>query len=980
MNDDLKGGKEDCTKSMTKLTTTAEIHHVPPNPVEESCSVPQIHNSESCDGTSKEILLNKVEKQRNSKQMKTSSAKRYEISSVASSTNAIEIPALISDLIKTGENVNNEKGNRANSDGKVSSLGVHEPDCLRDPDDTAKTNNKQTPAIKQGSDIKTPLVQKNQINLSSMEHLKIHSSSREMDRMSLNKNPKENKEKVTEDMFCSGDFTDSVVFESQMDVGQVDFQALASVGNFQNLRRIYLLRNQCPCDKDLNLSSSLLLSHDMSCDLLPASNFERCMMSDDESDVSKNESYRDLRIPYLSGQEACFQGSDKKEKDPTQTGYSQLSQDLMLALELSDTFNEESDGTQTKKFSEAGILSKGSIGAGVGYGSLGMSPENPGTGRLRACTEAVLLTHLMQYLYLCLTKENLMSAFHDIEMPAVITLSRMEMNGFGFNDEQCERQKTVMIERLGELETEMYQLVGHQFSLTSTEDLSQLPINGDSSSLGQPTRPNRRAPTGRRGRQKTQFSTSKDVLEKLRPYHPLPGILLEWRRISGALTKVVFALQKEKVYVERLKMYRIFTDVQYFSATGRVSLSEPNLQNVPKDFQISASVPKTTDQQMECASPLGRTRNSVRNQTRVLQMSTDLSFNVSMRHAFIPFPGGVLLAADYSQLELRMIAHLSQDAKLIQILNGDGDVFRETDHEERQQAKQICYGMIYGIGAKALGETLGVDENDAAVFMQTFKSKYPGMRRYLKNTLDKCIKDKFVETISGRRRYLPSISNTNPYVRAHAERQAVNTTVQGSAADLVKVAMNRIDQRLSEIFPLSQKSLSHKDQGPTLDLSGNRCCLVLQLHDELIYDVTETCLRQAAKVIKQEMESAMTLSVKMPVKVKTFGTNILLISGDDHDIATAACIGLSPQRAHTAAIPRKCGGGESCNEICQSVTGMDYAGVSFNKKPQCIDALHIYAKRGPYNTPNTLWLNTWRYGSFSCAATHCGPNFCCCSQ
>ncbi|XP_062567638.1 DNA polymerase theta-like [Saccostrea cucullata] len=241
----------------------------------------------------------------------------------------------------------------------------------------------------------------------------------------------------------------------------------------------------------------------------------------------------------------------------------------------------------------------------------------------------------------------------------------------------------------------------------------------------------------------------------------------------------------------------------------------------------------------------------------------------------------VLLAADYSQLELRMIAHLSQDAKLIQILNGDGDVFKlitaqwksisveEVTPEERQQAKQIFYGMTYGIGAKALGETLGVDENDAAVFMQTFKSKYPGMRRYLKNTVDKCIKDKFVETISGRRRYLPSISNTNPYVRAHAERQAVNTTVQGSAADLVKVAMNRIDQRLSEIFPLSQKYLSHKEQDPTVDVSGDRCCLVLQLHDELIYDVTQTCVRQAAKVIRQEMESAMTLSVKMPVKVKS---------------------------------------------------------------------------------------------------------------
>ena len=119
----------------------------------------------------------------------------------------------------------------------------------------------------------------------------------------------------------------------------------------------------------------------------------------------------------------------------------------------------------------------------------------------------------------------------------------------------------------------------------------QLPVNGDPQSLGQPTRPNRRAATGGRGRQKTQFSTSKEVLEKLRPLHPLPGILLEWRRITGSLTKVVFALQKEKVFLHTLHMYRIFTDVQYFSATGRISLSEPNLQNVPKDFQISVTGP-----------------------------------------------------------------------------------------------------------------------------------------------------------------------------------------------------------------------------------------------------------------------------------------------------------------------------------------------------------------------------------------------------
>ncbi|XP_062603321.1 uncharacterized protein LOC134265099 [Saccostrea cucullata] len=125
----------------------------------------------------------------------------------------------------------------------------------------------------------------------------------------------------------------------------------------------------------------------------------------------------------------------------------------------------------------------------------------------------------------------------------------------------------------------------------------------------------------------------------------------------------------------------------------------------------------------------------------------------------------------------------------------------------------------------------------------------------------------------------------------------------------------------------------------------------------------------------------MAMSLSCLIFTLALGINILLVSGFnyDHGIATAACIALSPQRAYSAAIPRKCGGGQSCDAICQSITNMGY-GDAFNKKPQCVDALHIYAKRGPYNTPNTLWLNTWRYGRFSCAATHCGPNFCCCSR
>ncbi|XP_033740640.1 LOW QUALITY PROTEIN: DNA polymerase theta-like [Pecten maximus] len=547
------------------------------------------------------------------------------------------------------------------------------------------------------------------------------------------------------------------------------------------------------------------------------------------------------------------------------------------------------------------------IGGGVGFSSLGMTPQNPGSGRYRATTEAVLTLHVMDYLRACLLKEGLHQAFQTVEMPSIVTLARMQLNGFGFSEIECESQQSIMTAKLTALEEQAYQMAGHPFSLTSPEDIAQvlfielqLPPNGDPSSVGQVQCP-RKTPAARRGRQKTRFSTSKEVLEKLKKLHPLPGLVLEWRRISSALTKVVFPLQKEKVHVSHLNMHRIFCECQVHTATGRVSMSEPNLQNIPKDFEISLpdiigeSPPANQAGLRQITTGRGRGGSSRLQhftggpRQAVSAGSSGSSWAVSMRHAFIPFTGGVMLAADYSQLELRMIAHLSGDSKLARILNQDGDVFKmiaaqwknvSVDHvtpQQRQQAKQVCYGMVYGIGPKALGEQLEVDENEAAVFIETFKSRYPGMRTFLRKAVETCRDKGYVETILGRRRYLPSIKDTNPHARAHAERQAVNTTVQGSAADLVKKAMNRIDVRLSDVFP--ECSFAHRqkpkdrgaygrsrENGPYRVLSGGY--LVLQLHDELIYEIAHADVMEAAKIIKHEMEHAMTLSVRMPVKVK----------------------------------------------------------------------------------------------------------------
>ena len=400
-----------------------------------------------------------------------------------------------------------------------------------------------------------------------------------------------------------------------------------------------------------------------------------------------------------------------------------------------------------------------------------------------------------------------------------------------------------------------------------------------------------------------RLSTNKDVLERLKPFHPLPGLIIEWRRINSALTKVVFPLQKEKRFSENLKMWRIYSASQTHSATGRVSFAEPNLQNVPRDFDITlattvAESPPPGAWDENATSKRGRrrvNRQSFANINNAMRSggADGPNYSVSMRNAFVPFKNGVLLAADYSQLELRLIAHLARDERLHEILNTGGDVFRMIAAElyrtttesviddQRQRAKQICYGIIYGIGAKALADQLVITEDEAAVFIEKFTSRYVGVKRYLKETVEKCKLQGFVKTITGRKRFLPAINSTNAHAQSQAARQAVNTTVQGSAADLVKAAMVRVDIKLAERFPSC--ILTHRHQTSALPDGKGRSrrrrskvdspapmggYFVLHLHDELIFEVSGNELRHVAQIVKTEMENVMKLSVVLPVKMK----------------------------------------------------------------------------------------------------------------
>ncbi|KAG7485315.1 DNA polymerase theta [Solea senegalensis] len=514
--------------------------------------------------------------------------------------------------------------------------------------------------------------------------------------------------------------------------------------------------------------------------------------------------------------------------------------------------------------------------------------------RVRAASTSVLVHAVMNHVTSLLEKDGMLDVFRSTEMPSQVCLALLELNGLGFSVEECERQKHVMQAKLTALESEAYSLAGHSFSLTCIDDIAQilflelhLPPNGDvggsksKKTLGYARRGRGRVRLGK------QFSTTKDVLEKLRPLHPLPGVILEWRRITNALTKVVFPLQREKQYHPTLAMDRIYPVAQTHTATGRVSFTEPNIQNIPKDFEIQ--MPTVVDESQPSQNNLQRTNKPQRRLSVVPSVTVGAAgqgsaFSVSMRHAFVPFQGGMILAADYSQLELRILAHLSKDQRLIQVLNGGADVFRciaaewksvdpETVKDNlRQQAKQICYGIVYGMGAKSLGEQMGVEENDAACYIESFKARYKGINAFLKQTVKNCVKNGYVQTLMGRRRYLPGITNTNAHIKAHAERQAVNTTVQGSAADIVKLATVNIQRRLRRVYPAAPLSHQHPRSASKQRRAGTShmrgAYFVLQLHDELIYEATEEDIIQVAQIVKREMESAVKLYVKLKAKVK----------------------------------------------------------------------------------------------------------------
>ncbi|WP_017734690.1 DNA polymerase I [Pseudomonas sp. CBZ-4] len=422
-----------------------------------------------------------------------------------------------------------------------------------------------------------------------------------------------------------------------------------------------------------------------------------------------------------------------------------------------------------------------------------------------AAEDADITLRLHQELHAQLTAiPSLASVLTDIEMPLVPVLARIERQGALVDAALLGVQSVELGDKMVELERQAYEIAGEEFNLGSPKQLGAILYE----KLGLPVLKK----TG-----KGQASTAEEVLAKLaEDDYPLPKVLMQYRSMS----------KLKSTYTDRLpeqinpRTGRIHTSYhQAVAATGRLSSSDPNLQNIPV-----------------------RTAEGRR-----------------IRQAFVAPKGYKLLAADYSQIELRIMAHLSKDEGLMNAFRDNLDVHTATAAEvfkveldevttdQRRSAKAINFGLIYGMGAQKLGKDIGVDTKTAKAYIDVYFARYPGVREYMERTRAQAADQGYVETFFGRRLYLPDINSNKPQERAAAERTAINAPMQGTAADIIKKAMVRVDNWLADS-----------------DLDAK---VILQVHDELVLEVREDLVAEVSEKIREHMSAAAQLDVPLLVEV-----------------------------------------------------------------------------------------------------------------
>ena len=425
-----------------------------------------------------------------------------------------------------------------------------------------------------------------------------------------------------------------------------------------------------------------------------------------------------------------------------------------------------------------------------------------------AAEDADVTMKLQQVLWEKLSKEpSLEKLFKEMELPLLGVLSRMERRGVLIDSDALFLQSNEIANRLSELEEQAYVLAGQLFNLASTKQLQEILFD----KLGLPVI--QKTPKG-------APSTNEEVLEELAFSHELPKVLVEHRGLS----------KLKSTYTDKLPQMvnpqtgRVHTSYhQAVTATGRLSSSDPNLQNIP-----------------------------IRNEE-----------GRRIRQAFIAREGFTVVAADYSQIELRIMAHLSQDQGLINAFTQGKDIHRSTaaeifgvaldevTSEQRRNAKAINFGLIYGMSAFGLSRQLGIGRADAQSYMDLYFKRYPGVQTFMHDIREKAKAQGYVETLFGRRLYLPDINSSNGMRRKAAERVAINAPMQGTAADIIKRAMIQLDQKLQNDPDIA---------------------MIMQVHDELVFEVRSEKVAFYSELIKTQMESAADLVVPLIVEVGQ-GTN-----------------------------------------------------------------------------------------------------------
>ena len=422
---------------------------------------------------------------------------------------------------------------------------------------------------------------------------------------------------------------------------------------------------------------------------------------------------------------------------------------------------------------------------------------------VKVCYEAYTAYAASEILEKKLKESEMYQLFAEIEMPLVFTLYDMEQNGVRVEADALKAYGDQLGGKIRELETSIYEMAGEQFNINSPKQLGIVLFE------------NMKIPGGKKT--KTGYSTAADVLEKLAPDYPIIDKILEYRQYTKL--KSTYADGLAHYIGEDQRIHGKFN--QTVTATGRISSTEPNLQNIPVRMELGRMI----------------------------------------RKVFVPENGYVFVDADYSQIELRVLAHCSGDQHLIEAYKEARDIHRitasqvfhtpfdEVTDQQRRNAKAVNFGIVYGISSFGLSQDLSITRKEAAKYIEDYFKTYPGIKAFLDNAVAHAKEQGYVVTLFGRRRPVPELSSSNFMQRSFGERVAMNAPIQGTAADIIKIAMVGVNNRLK-----SQKMKSR---------------LVLQVHDELLIEAYESELEEVKKLLKEEMEQAASLDVPLEVDMHT---------------------------------------------------------------------------------------------------------------